>query len=103
MNLFLIVWEMQDWDSPEWTHIVSEKPYLSTSDEEKIIIDFMKENHEYSKEETLAILLDFWSNKVDKVDGHEITVEDIPQEYTAPFMEGLEESLDKLTIRKVQE
>lgn len=75
MNLYLIVWTMQDWDSPEWTHIVSDKTYLSTSDEEKIIVEFMKENHEYTRKETLEILQDFWSNKVE-VDGYKIKLEE---------------------------
>lgn len=105
MNLFLIVWEYKNQEQDcDWTHVVSDKPYLSTSDEEKIIIEFMKDNFEYSKKETLDSLYDFWSNKIDVVDGYKIEVVEKtkvdPEAFNKFLGMNIEEELDKLTIRK---
>ena len=73
MNLFLIVWTADDQEC-EWTHYIGSEAYLDSEREREIIVEFMKENFEYEKAETLEILQDVWSNKVDMVDNHPITV-----------------------------
>lgn len=75
MNLFLIVWVIDS--EPNWTHVISDKPYLSDSEEKNIIVKFMVDWHGYTKNEVLEVLDDYWSNKVSLVDGYEIKVTEV--------------------------
>ena len=73
MKLFLLTWEFEQYDREcEWTHVVL-KEYPSPEQIDKIIADFMLENHEESPED--YEIENYWCNTVEMVDGYRIRVE----------------------------
>lgn len=77
MNLHLLVWEYDDLNAEcDWTHIVTDKDYLSTDDELKIIAKHLQANQfADSYEEAIESITNHWSEKVNMVQGYEIKLE----------------------------
>ena len=72
MKLFLLVWEFEQIDREcEWTHFVS-KEYPTPLEINKIIRDFMRDNHEETPQD--YDIQNHWCSSIETVDGYKVTL-----------------------------
>ena len=70
--LHVIVWQYNQ-DETEWTHIVSERKYLTIQETREAIDRFMTEVMEMEPED--YDLGNYWESRIEAVDGYEIKLE----------------------------
>ena len=70
MNLFLIVYSVEDGDT-DWFLVTSEKEYLQYDDEVKKLV---ADSYEIELDEFDNWISDYWVNKISEVDGYKVNL-----------------------------